>query len=355
MDGPKGPPISDADENSELERLLSDPSAKAMVRAFMRITPSLIAVVRSPDLRVLFVSAFGARLVGVSAEDLQGAPFEAYEKAVRVFMSDGREASRRERLLYRAAQGETIIGEEGLVLDRDGEMVPVLCNAAPIHKPDGEVMGGVMVCTDVRALKRLEAELRVAYRELVHRVKNHLQIMSSLIALDARDPDITAAELAENNQARLKMLAAVYDGMVQAEAGESIGARAFIELVGRPYRTEKIVVETTVAPDDLTLSPDQAVPFGMLLNEAICNSYKHAFPDGAGVVSVTLRQAPSDRLTLEVADNGVGLPAELPKPSSHGLTLMRMQAETLHASFEIARGPAGGTVVRCVIPDALAR
>jgi PAS domain S-box-containing protein len=185
--------MTDADDASELERLLSDPSAKAVVRAFMRVTPSLTVVVRASDLRVLFTSTFTHRLLGVPVEGLQGAPFEVYEKAVRVFAPDGRPVERHERAIYRAAHGETVVGEEAFVLDRHGVMVPIICNGAPIHNANGELIAAVVVCTDVRRLKALEAELRVAYREMVHRVKNHLQIMSGLIGLDASDPDVTAA------------------------------------------------------------------------------------------------------------------------------------------------------------------
>ncbi|MBC6981360.1 sensor histidine kinase [Caulobacter sp. 17J80-11] len=342
--------MTDADDLSELERLLAEPSARAVMRAFMRVTPSLTAVVRAPDLKVLFVSAFGAQLIGRLPADMQGIPFEEWSQAARVFWPDGREIAHDERLLVRATCGETVLGQEAYLLDGAGEKVPILCNCAPIHDADGEVLGGVVVCSDVRKLKALEGELRVAYRELVHRVKNHLQMMSSVIALDARDPNLTAAELAELNQGRLQMLAAVYDGMVQAEAGQCIAAAAFVDLVCRPYRSATVAIEITIEPADLTLEPDRAAPFGMLVNEAVCNSYKHAFPDRSGTVRVELRREGPDRLALQIDDDGVGLPPGPPRDRSHGLLLMRLQAEKLGASFELGPRPGGGTRMRAVMP-----
>jgi two-component sensor histidine kinase len=339
------------DDRSELERMLSDPTARAVLHAFMSITPTIASIVRSPDMKVLHVSAFAADLLGREVRELEGVPFSTYEAALQAFWPDGRPVATDDRLLVRAARGERVMNQEGLILDGRGELIPILCNAAPIRAASGELLGGVITCSDVRHLKALETELRVAYRELAHRVKNHLQIMSGLIALDARDPDLTAAELAEMNQARLKMLAAVYDGMAKAEAGRRIVAGAFVEQVCRPYRTRTIAVEARVSPDELTLDPDQAAPFGLLLNEAVCNSYKHGFPGGGGTVQVTLGREPPGRLVLEVADDGVGFRAEAP-PRSHGLMLMRFQAEKLRARLDIGPRDGGGTLVRLDMPEA---
>jgi len=87
----------------------------------------------------------------------------------------------------------------------------------------------------------------------------------------------------------------------------------------------------------------------MLVNEALCNSYKHAFPDRSGEVRVELRRD-GERLLLSVADNGVGRGALDPIRPSHGLKLMGLHARQLAGQLEVADAAGGGTVVSVVMP-----
>jgi two-component sensor histidine kinase len=239
---------------------------------------------------------------------------------------------------------------EGLIVDAAQERVPIISNGSPIRAASGEVIGGIMTAFDVRRLKELEQDTRAAYAELAHRVKNHLQIMSAIIVFDARGPNISAKELASRCQGHLKILAAVYDGMALAGAGERIIANEFLDLVCRPYRTATLTVEVQVQPNDLTLSSDLAAPLGLLVNEAVCNSYKHAFPTGAGMVRVSVNRDELDRLVVEVADDGIGLPPGTPRAGSQGILFMRLQAEKLRGHFEVSGRAGGGTAVRMTAP-----
>jgi two-component sensor histidine kinase len=204
-----------------------------------------------------------------------------------------------------------------------------------------------------RQLKALEEEVRSAYRELAHRVKNHLQIMSSLIELDARDATLTTAELAERNQLRLKTLATIYDTMVKSEVGSKVRASEFIDALCQPYRSPSVAIQVSVEPDDLLLSSEQASHMGMLTNEAVCNSYKHAFPKGAGNVWVSLKRAGPEQIALEIADDGVGIPDTPSKSQSLGLLVMRDQAEKLRGRFEVSCRPSGGAAVNVLMPAEL--
>ncbi|NEX91954.1 PAS domain-containing sensor histidine kinase [Caulobacter sp. 17J65-9] len=346
------------DHPSELDRLLAVPEARALMDALMSYTPSITTVVRATDLKVLRVSDFASELLGLMPVPREGVPFDVYAGGFSAFDAERRPMRFEDRPLIRAVRGEVVHNQFGYVQDSAERWVPIVCNAAPIRDAEGRVIGAILSCTDITKQKQLEDELRDAaaqkealFRELAHRVKNHLQIMSGLIALDARDDSLSAAEVAERNQYRLRMLAAVYDSLTQAEAGERIGARVFVDDVCRPYRTEQVAVDVDVEPADLTLAPDQAAPFGMLLNEAVCNAYKHAFPDRAGRVQVSLRRA-GEGLVLEVVDDGVGLPAEAADRPSHGLKLMRLQADQLHGSLTIGDRQGGGAVVTAALPEA---
>jgi two-component sensor histidine kinase len=262
--------------------------------------------------------------------------------------------------LIRALRGETVTGQEGWVPDAGGDLIPIVGGAAPIRNRTGEIIGAISELVDARQFKSLEAELRAAaehqatlYRELTHRVKNHLHLVAGLVALETRDPAVTAKVLGDRIKGRLQTLAAVYNSMTRAETAGHVEARAFIENVLRPYESAQVSVSVTVAPPDLTLSSDQAGPIGMLLNEAVCNSCKHAFPDRDGRITVELRRDTPGRLTLEIADDGVGRRERPPSERvSHGLNLMQLHARQLNGEFAIGDRPGGGTTVCLDMPEA---
>lgn len=264
-----------------------------------------------------------------------------------------------ERPMSRALLGETVTGFEIWVDAADGERAPALISAAPIHNWRGELIGAISSIADLRPYKALERCLRDAvvqretlYRELTHRVKNHLHIMSALVSLEARNPALPAKQLAEQVKRQLQTLAAVYKGMERAEGGDRIEARAFVEAVCRPYASDGVSVDALVAPE-LTLASDQAGAVGMLVNEAVCNSKKHAFPGHGGHVHVTLRRPEPGRLRIEVADDGVGWGAVDPSRPSHGLDLMKLFAKQLNCELQLAGSPEGGVLVAAEIPEAV--
>jgi two-component sensor histidine kinase len=184
-------------------------------------------------------------------------------------------------------------------------------------------------------------------------VKNHFQLITSLLAHETRDADDDAANLARRMVARLKTLAAVYDRMGQADIGGRISARAFLEDVVAPYRTSRVSVRV-LAPEALTLPPDLAGPLGMLVNEAVNNSYKHAFPGGDGRIDVALLPGPPRRLELKVADDGVGFSGPV-RPGSQGLQLMRILAGQMDGEVEISNRAEGGAQVTADLPASLSR
>jgi two-component sensor histidine kinase len=145
-------------------------------------------------------------------------------------------------------------------------------------------------------------------------------------------------------------LSAIYERMNQADVGGHVVARAFVDDIVQPYRTETIAVKVSV-PERLTLSHRQAAPLGMLINEAVCNGHKHAFPDGRrGRIDVALRRKATNQLELEVADNGIGYKIDAPTEAPHGLKLMQLQAEQLDGEIKFSHRRGGGARVVAVIP-----
>jgi two-component sensor histidine kinase len=344
-------------EPSELEAQLASEGAVGIVDEILSATPSGAIIVSAPDRLVVRVTDFTEQLTGFRKSEFEGMPIGDLPEKLQLCDAAGRRLATEELPLARALCGEKVVGFDGWFTQASGELIPFVSNAAPIRDARGEVIGSINSFRDMRPYKALERDLRDAvaqrealYRELAHRVKNHLQIMTSLIRFESRDPDLSAGGLADRMIARIQTLAAVYSGMTHAGAGAAIEARAFVEAICRPYRSGAVAVEVSMQPSDIALSSEQALPLGMLLNEAICNCHKHAFPGRRGHIWVTLARAGLTGLHLEVNDNGVGCePGEVAQPPQ-GLALMRMFADELHGAFALAERPGGGVRVTVELP-----
>jgi PAS domain S-box-containing protein len=343
---------------SDLEALLASREPAAVLDAILGSAPSGMIVVRAPDGKILRFSDYYSRLLGRRRSDIEGRTIADAAEYLRLYDASGRPLRPNERPLTRALRGETVTGFEFMVENADGERIPFVINAAPIRDARGDVIGAISSNTDMRTFKALEQSLREAlaqretlYRELTHRVKNHLQIMTGLISMETRDPSLTVAGLAELMKRRLSVLAAVYDSMTRAGAGARIAASAFVEEVSRPYASKAVTVEAAVDPPELALDSEQAGPIGMLANEAMSNSYKHAFPGRGGRIWVSLQRLKPGRLRLEIADDGVGWRAGAEGRVSHGLDLMRLLASQLHGELELGERPGGGALVAAEMPE----
>jgi PAS domain S-box-containing protein len=341
---------------SELEALLNSKESAAVLDAILGNTPSGAAIVSVPDGKILRASNYAAQLLGLPRSAVEG---RTAREALANYDASGRPLPYEEWPLARALNGETVTGAEAWLPGPNGERIPCLANAAPIRNARGDVIGAISSFADLRPYKALERSLREAlaqrealYRELTHRVKNHLQIMTALVAHDAQNPALSAKELGDQMKGQLQTMAAVYRGMDRAGVGEPIQARTLIDEVSRPYASHTVSVDVAVAPPDLTLPSDRAGPLGMLVNEAVCNSYKHAFDGQSGRIQVSLRRLEPGRLRLEVADDGRGWRPAKPGHGSHGLELMRTFAEQLHGELELGDRPQGGALVAAELPEA---
>jgi two-component sensor histidine kinase len=199
-------------------------------------------------------------------------------------------------------------------------------------------------------LQHLLTEKEWLVKEIHHRVKNNLQIVMSLLnsqsAYIENEPALTAIQ---DSQHRVHAMSLIHQKLYGSENLSSIDMCVYIrELVSYLADTFNVGQRIHFAyhMEALELDVSQAVPLGLILNEAITNSIKYAFPDGrSGIITISLSTATSPYYILTISDNGIGMPSHFKneKPGSLGMSLMAGLSEDLNGSFSL-KNDNGSTI-----------
>lgn len=241
---------------------------------------------------------------------------------------------------------------EIVIRARDGRDIPVRLSRSVIRAGNGADQGTAFVAQDITDRKRAEERIRMAleekevlFKEIHHRVKNNLQIIASLLSLQARQLADGGALLQESRN-RIRVMALVHEMLYRSETPARIDFRDYLvsltEHLMSSYggRTRRIRLASELAP--VSLSLDAAIPCGLIINELVTNSLKHAFPHGAdGEIVVELNASADGGYYLAVRDDGVGLPADfgIDATRSLGLRLVRTLTEQIGGSLRISSSP----------------
>jgi two-component sensor histidine kinase len=178
--------------------------------------------------------------------------------------------------------------------------------------------------------KKHEEEARrrgLLLKEIHHRVKNNLQVVSSLLYLQStRVSDKNVIEMFKESSNRVQSMSLIHQKLYQSKDAESIDFAGYVhDLTGtllRSYGVDQSAVKVMLNVDGAGLCMDSALPCGLIINELVSNSLKHAFPRGrAGEVRIIVTRDEGDRIKLVVADNGVGIPGDLDLQNAESLGL----------------------------------
>jgi two-component sensor histidine kinase/ABC-type amino acid transport substrate-binding protein len=203
-------------------------------------------------------------------------------------------------------------------------------------------------------LRQVLAEKQTLIRELYHRTKNNLQIVSSLMNLRMARASAEARATSKEMDNRIQGLALVHQMLYQSGDLSSLDLteylHALVKLVVRNFWGSEPSVTVVFTGEPLPVTLDIASPCGLVINELLTNTFKHAFPDDPnGVITIRVRRDGPEHLVLEYADNGVGLPAGVDPRKQETLGLQSLFAiveQQLSGEVRITRGEGLGFVLR---------
>jgi two-component sensor histidine kinase len=236
---------------------------------------------------------------------------------------------------------------------KDDTEFPVDIMLSPIESGDGPLI--LCVVRDITERKRAERvlhslhEKEVLLKEVHHRVKNNLAVISSLFYLQSTyTHDEPTIRILQESQDRVRSMALVHETLYRSEdfaaADFAQYAATLSEQLLRSHKPISSTIQLSTDLESVPMGIDLAVPCGLILNELLTNALKHAFPEGrGGEVCVALKKRADGTCLLRVADSGVGIPEgfDIDTAPSLGLRLIRSLARQIDGAFELERAGQG--------------
>jgi PAS domain S-box-containing protein len=281
-----------------------------------------------------------------------------------IFGQEGEAASWDQTRLGRLLTIGSFSDVETTFVTKDARKVPVSLSASIVQDEDGTERGVVYVGRDlterVQAEERIRASLEekeVLLKEIHHRVKNNLQVISSLLYLQSKDvAEAQTLQMFEESRGRVRAMALVHERLYRSEDLARVDFEEYIRHLAaylfESYRVDEGVIRLRVDVQAVYLDLDTAIPCGLILNELISNSLKHAFPKGQeGEIYIGFSSDGNGRYTLVAIDCGVGFPRHLDfrHTKSLGLQLVNTLVHQLGGTIELDN--SGGTAFKIAFAD----
>lgn len=330
--------------------------SEALFREVVELAPSGLLMVDG-DGRIVLANEAATHMFGYTREEMLG-------RAVETLVPPAaRDQHRVERATFQAGatRREMGLGRELHAIRRDGTAFPVEIGLNPVVTDSGAwVLSAIL---DVSARHAAQAQLQAALgektvllNEVHHRVKNNLQVVSSLLSLQAMHAPPEVRSALGTSQGRLRAMGLIHQLLYESkdyrrvQLGDYLGRLS--NLLRELHGDARTDIVLTLTDDGVPAALDlhRAVPCGLIVTELVANAFKHAFPaERAGRIDITLGRKDGG-ITIVVADNGVGLPPEfrLAGIRSLGYRLVPVLVEQLHGTLEIGPGP--GTSIAIALP-----
>jgi PAS domain S-box-containing protein len=355
--------MTDITERKEAEEKLQESEEK--YRNIVEIANEGILVIDS-RFRVTFYNQKMIEMLGYDSEEGIGRPIWDFIK------EDSKSSV---TLNMKKRQRGIIESYELELICKDGSSLWVLLNAKSLFDKDGKFMGSISMISDITERKRVEetlANIILPNKEIHHRIKKNLHVISSLLDLQAEQfkgrmniKDSEVLEAFRESQDRVLSMALVHEELYKGEDLYSLNFSHYIEkLANNLLLTNRIgnngISLDTDIEEDIFIHMDTSVPLGMVINELASNSLKHAFPDrDDGEIRIGLHreecknQDYSTTFILTVSDNGIGIPEDIDieNPNSLGLQLVTTLVDQLDGGLELRRDKGTKFTIRFMVTE----
>ena len=242
----------------------------------------------------------------------------------------------------------------------DGSHVWINMTIAPVAVEDKAHPRHLCMIDDITERKQAEEQIKqnlkekeILLSEIHHRVKNNMQVISSLLKLQsAKIEDKKYVEMFKESENRIRSMSLIHEKLYQSGDFANVNFDGYVKNIAndliRSYAVTPDKIKLNTKIEDVSLGLDNAIPCGLIVNELISNSLKYAFPkDRKGEIKITFRAINSHEIEFTVSDDGIGIPAEMDirETESLGLQLVQLLAENqLDGKIEVDRD--GGTAFR---------
>lgn len=236
--------------------------------------------------------------------------------------------------------------------NKSGEEMWVQVSGAPLKSDDGRVIGSIGIHSNITERKKYESALEASLqqkelllKEIHHRVKNNLQIISSLIKLQsAHIKEKELMNIFSESQNRIRTMALIHEKLYRSHDISVIEFYDYVKnLVYSLYSTYGVKMDRVMPVIDfrsIYLDIDTSIPCGLIINEVVSNSLKYAFPaDKQGTIYINLAELESGNYVLKISDNGIGIPEniDIENTQTLGLKLVKILSDQLSGNFELKR------------------
>lgn len=196
-----------------------------------------------------------------------------------------------------------------------------------------------------KELKETETNYReTLLKEIHHRVKNNMQIISSLLSLQSsREPDVHLSEIIKESQNRIRSMALIHEKLYQSKKFSELDISSYVgslvEYLKRVFLVNTAFVKVNLNIEEIYINIDVAIACGLIINELVSNSFKYAFPNNAkGTIFIEIRKEDKDTLFISVKDDGVGIKniPGLDETDSLGLKLVKMLVKQHRGNYNVS-------------------
>ncbi len=290
----------------------------------------------------------GFDYISPAAETVTGYRQEDFYNTPDLLM---RMVSPEDRQLLESISNEKILFNRPYILRwivADGRRICTEQSNVPVIDELGNVIAIEGIARDITERKKMEDNLKKSLREkevllteIHHRVKNNMQIISSLLSLQSHNiRDDAVQDLFKDTQNRIHSIALIHNLMYKSKDLANVDFEEYIRSLAavllRTLSSNHEKISLTVDAKDVSLDINRAIPCGLIINEIVSNSIKHAFPGNrSGEISIGFSGNSGDRYTLRVRDNGIGVDPDIDPDGtgSIGLTIVRDLTEQLRGTF----------------------